>query len=136
MSLFTCYFCILSLFCTFCVLIIICYGEFLFWSCLFNVLYASSNLIGVFFFKLGIFFFCDFIENTYSAFDIVFFLLSFFFFLLRIFLNYISNAIPKAPPSSPPPPRLTYPPIPTFWPCTGAYKVCLSNGHLFLVMAN
>jgi hypothetical protein len=36
------------------------------------------------------------------------------FFLLRIFLNYISNAIPKVP--HPPPPPLPYPCIPTFWP--------------------
>jgi hypothetical protein len=32
------------------------------------------------------------------------------FFLLRIFLNYISNAIPKVSHTLP------YPPIPTFWP--------------------
>jgi hypothetical protein len=35
------------------------------------------------------------------------------FFLLRIFLNYISNAIPKV---SHTPPPLPYPPIPIFWP--------------------
>ena len=39
-------------------------------------------------------------------------LILFFIFLLCIFLNYISNAIPKV---SPPPP-LPYPPIPIFWP--------------------
>jgi hypothetical protein len=42
---------------------------------------------------------------------------SFYFFkiflLLRIFLNYISNAIPKVPHTLPP---LPYLPIPTFWP--------------------
>ena len=38
------------------------------------------------------------------------FLSFFFFFLLRIFFNYISNAIPKVPPPLP------YPPIPIFWP--------------------
>jgi hypothetical protein len=55
------------------------------------------------------------------------------FFLLRIFLNYISNAIPKVP----------HTPLPTHsnflalaFPCTGAYKVCLSNGPLFPVMAD
>jgi hypothetical protein len=49
----------------------------------------------------------------------------FLIFLLHIFLNYISNAIPKVPHTLPPP--LPYPPIPIFlalaFPCTGAYKV-------------
>jgi hypothetical protein len=60
------------------------------------------------------------------------------YFLLGIFLNYISNAIPKVPHTLPPPT-----PLPTHshvlalaFPCTGAYKVCLSNGHLFPVMAD
>jgi hypothetical protein len=59
-------------------------------------------------------------------------------FLLRIFLNYISNAIPKVPHTLPPPT-----PLPTHshflalaFPCTEAYKVCLSNGPLFPVMAD
>jgi hypothetical protein len=63
--------------------------------------------------------------------------LFFFFFLLHIFLNYISNAIPKV--THPP----THTPLPTHshflalaFPCTGAYKVCLSNGPLFPVMAD
>jgi hypothetical protein len=71
-------------------------------------------------------------------------LVVFFFkyFLLCIFVNYISNAIPKVSP-----PTLPYPPIPIFlalaFPCTGAYKVCLSNrplssdgqlGHLLIHM--
>jgi hypothetical protein len=42
-----------------------------------------------------------------------FFVLFFLYFLLRIFLNYISNPIPKVPHTLPP---LPYPPIPTFWP--------------------
>ena len=57
------------------------------------------------------------------------------FFLLHIFLNYISNAIPEVP--------HTLPPLPTHshflalvFPCTGAYKVCKSNGPLFPVMAD
>jgi hypothetical protein len=37
----------------------------------------------------------------------------FYIFLLCIFLNYISNAIPKVPHTLPPTPL---PPIPTFWP--------------------
>jgi hypothetical protein len=53
-------------------------------------------------------------ENHNCPFD--FFLLIpflFLYFLLRIFLNYISNAIPKVPHTLPPVPCL---PIPTFWP--------------------
>jgi hypothetical protein len=56
-------------------------------------------------------------------------------FLLHIFLHYISNAIPKA--------SHTPPPLPTHshflalaFPCTGAYKVCVTNGPLFPVMAD
>jgi hypothetical protein len=37
------------------------------------------------------------------------------FFLLGIFLVYISNAIPKVP-HTPPPPPIPYPPTPPFWP--------------------
>jgi hypothetical protein len=55
------------------------------------------------------------------------------FFLLRIFLNYISNAIPKVSHTLPPPT-----PLPTHshflalvFPCTGAYIVYLSSGPLF-----
>jgi hypothetical protein len=62
--------------------------------------------------------------------------LIFKYFLLHIFLNHISNAIPKIPYTLPP---LPYPPIPIFLalasPCTGAYTVCMSNGPLFPVMA-
>jgi hypothetical protein len=53
------------------------------------------------------------------------------FFLLGIFLIYISNAIPKVPHTLP------HTPLPTHshflalaFPCTGAYKVCVSNGRL------
>jgi hypothetical protein len=50
------------------------------------------------------------IENTFLK---IFHLFFFIFFLLCIFLNYISNAIPKVPHTPPP---LPYPPIPIFWP--------------------
>jgi hypothetical protein len=39
---------------------------------------------------------------------------SFFFFLIRYFFIYISNAIPKVPHMLPHP--LPHPPTPTFWP--------------------
>jgi hypothetical protein len=65
------------------------------------------------------------------------FYLFFIYFLLGIFLNYISNAIPKVPHT------LLPTPIPTpshflalAFPCTGAYKVCKSSGPLFPVMAD
>jgi hypothetical protein len=62
----------------------------------------------------------------------------FFFYLLRIFLNDISNAIPKVPHTLPP--HFPTHPFSFFlalpFPCTGAYKVCVSNGPLFPVMAN
>jgi hypothetical protein len=59
---------------------------------------------------------------------------NFFFFLLRIFLNYISNAIPKVPPPTPLPTHSHF--LALVFSCTGAYKVCLSNGPLFPVMAD
>jgi hypothetical protein len=61
-----------------------------------------------------------------------------FYFLLGVLLIYISNAIPKVPHNLPPPT-----PLPAHshflalaFPCTGAYKVCMSNGPLFPVMAD
>jgi hypothetical protein len=59
-------------------------------------------------------------------------------FLLDIFFIYISNAIPKVPYSLPCPA-----PLPTHshflalaFPCTGAYKVCMTMGPLFPMMAD
>jgi hypothetical protein len=60
---------------------------------------------------------------------------NFLYFSLGIFLIYIYNAMPKVPRSSPTP-------LPTHshflalaFPCTESYKVCVSNGPLFPVMA-
>jgi hypothetical protein len=62
---------------------------------------------------------------------------SFLIFLLGIFLIYISNAIPKVPHTLPPTPLPTHSHfLALMFPCTGAYKVCKSNGPLFPVMAN
>jgi hypothetical protein len=65
------------------------------------------------------------------------YLILFLIFLLGIFLIYISNAIPKVTHT------LSCTPLPTHshflaleFPCTGAYKVCKSNGPLFPVMAD
>jgi hypothetical protein len=59
------------------------------------------------------------------------------------FFNYVFSSItfPMLSQKSPiPSPLLPYPPIPIFlalaFPCTGAYKVCVSNGSLFQVMAD
>jgi hypothetical protein len=58
-------------------------------------------------------------------------------FLLGIFLVYIFNAIPKVPHTQPPNPLPTHSPfLALAFPCTGAYKVCESNGPLFAVMAD
>jgi hypothetical protein len=59
------------------------------------------------------------------------------FLLLGIFLIYIFNAIPKVPHTQPPNPLPTHSPfLALVFPCTGAYKVCKSNGPLFAVMAD
>jgi hypothetical protein len=56
-----------------------------------------------------------------------------FFFFITYFPQLHFQCYPKSPP-------LPYPPIPIFlalaFPCTGAYKVCLTNGPLFPVMAD
>jgi hypothetical protein len=59
------------------------------------------------------------------------------FFLLGIFLVYIFNAIPTVPHTHPSNPLPTHSPfLALAFPCTGAYKVCKSNGPLFAVMAD
>jgi hypothetical protein len=68
-----------------------------------------------------------------------FFLFSFFFFFfIRYFSHLHFQCYPKSP-QYPPPPT----PLPTHshflalaFPCTGAYKVCKSNGPLIPLMAN
>jgi hypothetical protein len=58
-------------------------------------------------------------------------------FLLGIFFVYIFNAIPKVPHTHPPKPLHTHCPfLALVFPCTGAYKVCKSNGPLFAVMTD
>jgi hypothetical protein len=65
------------------------------------------------------------------------FFLIYIFFLLGIFLVYIFNAIPKVSHTHPPNPLPTHSPfLALAFPCTGAYKVCKSNGPLFAVMAD
>jgi hypothetical protein len=46
------------------------------------------------------------------------------FFLLHIFVNYISNAFPKVPPPTPLPTHSHF--LALVFPCTGAYKVLSS----------
>jgi hypothetical protein len=72
---------------------------------------------------------------VHNSFILFFFFLK--FFLLGIFLVYIFNAIPKVPHTHPPNPLPTHSPfLALAFPCTGAYKVCKSNGPLFAVMAD
>jgi hypothetical protein len=70
--------------------------------------------------------------------DIFFiYIFSFLILLLGIFLIYISNAISKVPPTLPPTPLPTHSHfLALAFPCTGAYKVCMTNGPLFPVMAD
>jgi hypothetical protein len=63
------------------------------------------------------------------------------FFFIYLFITYFPQLHFQCYPKSPPyPPPLPYLPIPIFlalaFPCTGAYKVCVSNGPLFPVMAD
>jgi hypothetical protein len=60
------------------------------------------------------------------------------FFKLGIYFSYISNAIPKVPHTLPPP---TPPPshshfLALAFPCTEAYKVCMTKGPLYPLMAD
>jgi hypothetical protein len=61
----------------------------------------------------------------------------FFFKFIMYFPQLHFQCYPKSPPYPPP---LPSPPIPNFlalaFPCTGAYKVCVSNGPLLPVMAD
>jgi hypothetical protein len=63
------------------------------------------------------------------------------FFFLILFITYFPQLHFQCYPKSPPYPShpLPYTPIPLFlalaFPCTRAYKVCVSNGPLFPVMA-
>jgi hypothetical protein len=60
-----------------------------------------------------------------------------FFFLIRYFPHLHFQCYPKSPPYPPPTPLTTHSPfLALAFPCTGAYKVCKSNGLLFPVMAD
>lgn len=73
------------LFCTFSVLNVILCGEFLFWSFLFSVLYASCILIGIWVLRFGDIFFYDFLKNIFCGFG--FLLLLYLWFVGLVFLN-------------------------------------------------
>jgi hypothetical protein len=76
--------------------------------------------------------------NSHNIFlNFFYFFKIFIYYLLGIFLIYIFNAIPKVAHTHPPNPLPTHSPFLALeFPCTGAYKVCKSNGPLFAVMAN
>jgi hypothetical protein len=63
---------IISLFWMFSVLIIMCQGKFVFWYGLFGVLYVYSMLVSITLFRLGKFFFYDFVLKCFciSSFSI------------------------------------------------------------------
>jgi hypothetical protein len=61
----------------------------------------------------------------------------FIYLLLGIYFIYISNAIPKVPHTLKPTPPPTHSHLLALaFPCTEAYKVCMTNGPLFPLMAN
>jgi hypothetical protein len=75
-------------------------------------------------------------------FFIFFFIFFIYFFSFPFFIRYLAHLHFQRYTKSPP-----YPPTPTplpthspflalVFPCTGAYKVCVSNGPLFPVMAD
>jgi hypothetical protein len=65
-----------------------------------------------------------------------------FFFFFPFFIRYLAHlhfqCYTKSPPYPPTPtPLPTHsPPLALAFPCTGAHKVCVSNGPLFPVMAD
>jgi uncharacterized Zn-finger protein len=61
----------------------------------------------------------------------------FFFHFIRYLAHLHLQCYTKSPPYSHPTPLTTHSPfLALAFPCTGAYKVCKSNGPLFAVMAN
>jgi hypothetical protein len=70
--------------------------------------------------------------------DIFFFFLFFFPFFIRYLAHLHFQCYTKSPPYPPTPtPLPTHsPPLALAFPCTGAHKVCVSNGPLFPVMAD
>jgi hypothetical protein len=60
----------------------------------------------------------------------------FFHFFIRYLAHLHFQCYTKSPPYPPPTPLPTHSPfLALVFPCTGAYKVCKSNGPLFAVMA-
>ena len=98
-------------------LFIVAHGEFALHSDFSTTIYVSAA-IGFYNFDVCLFFIL-------------------FYFWLGIFLIYVSKAIPKVPHTLPPTPLPTHSHfLALAFPCTGAYKVCMSNGSLFPVMAD
>jgi hypothetical protein len=62
------------------------------------------------------------------------------FFFFPFFIRYLAHlhfqCYTKSPPYPPTPLPTHSPFLALAFPCTGAYKVCKSNGPLFAVMAN
>jgi hypothetical protein len=66
---------------------------------------------------------------------LIFFFGGVVFFFITYFLQLHFQCYPKSPPSPPPLPAHSHF-LALAFPCTGAYKVCLTNGPLFPVMAD
>jgi hypothetical protein len=85
------------------------------------------------------------ISNTFIFFPSTFYckkklevLIFFFHFFIRYLAHLHFQCYTKSPPYPPTPtPLPTHsPPLALVFPCTGAHKVCVSNGPLFPVMAD
>ena len=69
--------------------------------------------------------------------NVVFFIYFLKYFLLHIFLNYITNAIPKVAHTLPPTPLHIHSQfLALAFPCTEEYKVCKTKVPLFPMMAD
>jgi hypothetical protein len=99
---------------------------------------GNINILELRIFLISVFIFCGVVVVFFFPslfYFILFYFKSFLLLLLGIFLVYIFNAIAKVPHTHPPNPLPTHSPfLALVFPCTGAYKVCKSNGPLFAVM--
>jgi hypothetical protein len=78
------------------------------------------------------------ILNVFSSMTIEIFVCFFFPFFIRYLAHLHFQCYTKCPPNSPTPTPLPAhsPSLALAFPCSGAYKVCVSNGPLFPVMAD
>jgi hypothetical protein len=75
--------------------------------------------------------------KLFPTFSTFFFNVQNYYFLIRYFLHLHFQCYPKSLPYPSPPHSPTYSQfLALAFPCTEAYKVCMTNGPLFPLMAN